>query len=387
MKLMRIGSVGIMAIVLYGLAGCANPDAVKRAMASRPLEPPNVEKKQPIASFDRKWLIGRWETNYGHIGREFKESNLAGIDWTPSSYFCEYEFKEDGSYKMRQVINGEESSANGVWNYKDGFLTMGIRTNGIIPVNREYKVVPYSRNEFDKQWASNRHAFEYWDSFYRRHKNPAQLDLQVTYTENGCFYQNVVQYYPSYTLAWESYNFPERYHRIGDVSAMPMDKGQAAYTILSCTRENGDGFSYQFELKLEKDKSLRAFRNIQQEFRSVLREDYVESTPGMDDQKLYVDFPEYRFENGKIIGRATILSITPVQMKYDSNTRTGRLAVKVKANQYEEARKWIRKNIETLARDKNIALTTGEIPPAAKFYLGREELKDGNVLEIEFRTE
>lgn len=34
-----------------------------------------------------------------------------------------------------------------------------------------------------------------------------------------------------------------------------------------------------------------------------------------------------------------------------------------------------------------IALTTGEIPPAAKFYLGREELKDGNVLEIEFKTE
>jgi len=27
------------------------------------------------------------------------------------------------------------------------------------------------------------------------------------------------------------------------------------------------------------------------------------------------------------------------------------------------------------------------IPPAVKFYLGREELKDGNVLEIEFRTE
>ena len=57
------------------------------------------------------------------------------------------------------------------------------------------------------------------------------------------------------------------------------------------------------------------------------------------------------------------------------------------ANQYEEARAWIRKNIETLARDKNIVLTTGEIPPAAKFYLGREELKNGNILEIEFITE
>ena len=61
--------------------------------------------------------------------------------------------------------------------------------------------------------------------------------------------------------------------------------------------------------------------------------------------------------------------------------------MRVNANQYEEARQWVRKNIETLARDKNIALTTGEIPPAAKFYLGREEFKDGNTLEIEFKTE
>jgi hypothetical protein len=40
-----------------------------------------------------------------------------------------------------------------------------------------------------------------------------------------------------------------------------------------------------------------------------------------------------------------------------------------------------------LARDKNVALTTGTIPPAARFYLGAERIKDGNVLEIEFETE
>ena len=90
---------------------------------------------------------------------------------------------------------------------------------------------------------------------------------------------------------------------------------------------------------------------------------------------------------GRVEGRAVVLSVSVVSLKYDPNTRKGILAAKVGANQYEDARNWIRKNIETLARDKNIALTTGEIPPAAKFYLGREELKDGNVLEIEFKTE
>ena len=107
----------------------------------------------------------------------------------------------------------------------------------------------------------------------------------------------------------------------------------------------------------------------------------------MNNEALFVDFPEYELDNGKITGHAVVLLITVTSLTYDPNTRTGKLAVKVNANQYEEARKWIRKNVETLARDKNIALTTGEIPPAAKFYLGREELKDGNVLEIEFKTE
>jgi hypothetical protein len=160
------------------------------------------------------------------------------------------------------------------------------------------------------------------------------------------------------------------------------------YNILTCERESGSDFAYQFVLELTgKDKSLRAFRSVQREFRAAVKEDYVESFPSVDSRSLFVDFPEYKLDNGKITGRAVVLTISVASLTYDPNTRTGKLAVKVNANQYEEARKWIRKNIETLARDKNIALTTGEIPPAAKFYLGREELKDGNVLEIEFKTE
>ena len=52
----------------------------------------------------------------------------------------------------------------------------------------------------------------------------------------------------------------------------------------------------------------------------------------------------------------------------------------------DEARAWIRKNIETLARDKNIALTTGQLPPEATYYSLGEKIV-GNVMEIEFRTE
>ena len=161
-----------------------------------------------------------------------------------------------------------------------------------------------------------------------------------------------------------------------------------AYNIIACEREAGSDFAYRFVLELTgKDKSLRTFRSVQKEFRVAVKEDYIESFPAAGARSLFVDFPEYKLNNGKIEGRAVVLTISVTSLSYDPETRKGRLAVKVNANQYEEARKWIRKNIETLARDKNIALVTGEIPPAAKFYLGKEELKDGNVLEIEFRTE
>ena len=163
---------------------------------------------------------------------------------------------------------------------------------------------------------------------------------------------------------------------------------QNIYRIVSFDRESDSSFAYNFVLALQdENSSLSTLRQIQQEFRMAVKTDYMESFSGVNADSLYVDFSEYKLNNGKIYGRAVVLTIAIESLTYNSNTRTGKLAVKVNANQYEEARKWVRKNIETLARDKNIALVTGEIPPAAKFYLGREEFKDGNILEVEFRTE
>jgi len=164
---------------------------------------------------------------------------------------------------------------------------------------------------------------------------------------------------------------------------------QTSYRIISCEREAGKDFSYRFalEIKGDYDDPLRLFQSIQQKFRTAIKKDYAESFPSVKTDALFVEFPEYKQDNDRIEGRAVVLTMAVTSLSYDPNTRMGKLAVTVNANQYEEARKWIRKNIETLARDKNVALTTDEIPPSAKFYLGREELKDGNVLEIEFKTE
>ena len=47
---------------------------------------------------------------------------------------------------------------------------------------------------------------------------------------------------------------------------------------------------------------------------------------------------------------------------------------------------WLRRNIETLAYDENIMLVTGQAPPEGHYYSFGEKI-EGNVMEIEFRTE
>ncbi len=170
----------------------------------------------------------------------------------------------------------------------------------------------------------------------------------------------------------------------------PQVKASPPYRIVSCKREYGKDFAWRFALELKGDGQIPTIDAIQRELREFIKKDYVESVPGVKRTSLYVEFPEYELKNGKIEGRAVVLTISVTSLAYDPNTRRGKLAVKVVKmtdEQFETTRAWIRKNIETLARDKNIALTTGVIPPAARFYLGREELKDGNILEIEFKTE
>ena len=161
------------------------------------------------------------------------------------------------------------------------------------------------------------------------------------------------------------------------------------YDVVSIERKMDGDFSYRFELKLMENVewSLNTLKTIKYDFRKNIKDDYSESFVGSSVASLFVEFSSFFFRDGTITGRAVVMNMIVKSMNYDPLSRTGHLSVLVNANQFEETRKWIRKNIETLARDKNIALVTGEIPPAAKFYLGREELKDGNVLEIEFKTE
>ncbi|MBR6470857.1 MAG: hypothetical protein IKS83_03590 [Victivallales bacterium] len=120
-------------------------------------------------------------------------------------------------------------------------------------------------------------------------------------------------------------------------------------------------------------------------FSENLRSAYLRMHPGVNAGSLVVDVRP-ALDNGRISGRAAVLTIAPESLSYDAVTRRGRLSVRFNPGQAEEARAWIRGNIETLARDKNIRLVTGQLPPAATYY-SLDERIEGNVMEIEFKTE
>ena len=159
---------------------------------------------------------------------------------------------------------------------------------------------------------------------------------------------------------------------------------KAPYQIIMLKRDDRRDFSYRFALNLNGEPSIQTFFGLQKIFAEEIRVAYQSENPGSDASALRV-FVQPQLVNGRIEGRAEVLTITPTTLTYDPITRRGKISVRFNAGQTEEARVWIRKNIETLARDKNIALTTGTLPPEATYYSLGEKI-DGNVMEIEFRT-
>lgn len=158
------------------------------------------------------------------------------------------------------------------------------------------------------------------------------------------------------------------------------------YKILTLDRKSGSDFVYTFALEPTEDVTITAFFGMMDIFAYEVKAAYQREFPTADASTLQVDV-RHQVSDGKIVGQAEVLTIKPVELKYDVITRKGKMAVRFNDNQYDEARKWIRDNIEKLVRDKNIALVARDIPPEVKYYSLGESLKDGNILEIEFKTE
>jgi len=157
--------------------------------------------------------------------------------------------------------------------------------------------------------------------------------------------------------------------------------------VVSMDRVAGESVMYDFKLSLVDDFAISEVKSIQDELAELVRSAYVGSDQAISRQDVRVGFPDFRIADGSATGRAVVVAVTVVRMNYDNDTHKGFVRVRYPTAQYAVARKWVRDHIETLARDKNIALVTGEIPPSARFFLGAERVLEGNILEVEFETE
>ena len=159
------------------------------------------------------------------------------------------------------------------------------------------------------------------------------------------------------------------------------------YRIEQFEREAGDGFSYKFVLALTNSDAadLSLSRRIQADLRESVRAEYVAATASADAASLRIEFPQYAIRGGKVEGRAVVLTVQLLEFVYDPATAQGRLAVKVDPRQYDATRKWVHDNIATLARDKNKSFLDS-LAGTSRFTIGREVLRDDNVLEVEFHA-
>lgn len=157
--------------------------------------------------------------------------------------------------------------------------------------------------------------------------------------------------------------------------------------LLEFGREQGSDFAYRFKVRHQKGElSLREARDVRKTLVKMIRDDYAASNPYAPAAMLIVDLPVYDLNGAEISGRAIVLQLDIRSLDYDPIMRRGIIKIRLGEGQLAEARSYIRRNIETIVRDKGVTLVTGQLPSAATFRLLDEKMSDG-VLEVTFKAE
>lgn len=396
---MKVSSIICLAliVIMVAFAGCGTfvrkysyDDLLARSNAERfePTFPVPKTVERTIEPLPRECFIGKWTMNSETYIEEYVTDYLNKMKkyHSDTELVDTYDFKNDGTYTLTFLNNGKPMIAHGSWIYANGLLTI---IAGEKKVHRKYRVDWFEKDKMAIRWRSDELGAEFWKGVahgFQEFRNQQEWASYHT-DEYGCEWYETRRIGDNGARIIKRVKSPAYYNRVIEVN--DSHTGKPLYSILKCERDSQDSFSYRFTLEFAGDKhgSLDNIRTIKDEFRRYMRDGYLASTPNVDARSLHVAFPEFRLEDGRIEGTAAILSLSVVSFRYDDTTRSGVIAVRTGAEKYEEAREYVRANIEAVVRDKNIALETGKLPPKATFYIGKEEMKDGNVLEIEFVTE
>ena len=165
-------------------------------------------------------------------------------------------------------------------------------------------------------------------------------------------------------------------------------RGESQFEIVRCDQERGQDFACTFTLRSRKNSALKLsdYSIIRNGLRSAIRTHYLASHPDVSPRTLVIDFTKYEVEGRCVNGRVAVLTISPESMTYDSVRCRGVISVLVGEGQFEDARRWIRRNLAKVAARSNIALDGDAVPQGGRFYSESEEMRDG-VLKVYFWTE
>ena len=143
---------------------------------------------------------------------------------------------------------------------------------------------------------------------------------------------------------------------------------------------------YRLTLESPEPMSVDQRVYVQEYFRSRAAESFAKSN-ALDSRRVAVALLSEEMETNRYCAVATACGADDISLSYDPDTRRGTLAMKIRNSDFNGTRELIRRHIEAIVRDKNIRLVAGVPPPPGRYYLLGENVKPGNVLEIEFKTE
>ena len=176
--------------------------------------------------------------------------------------------------------------------------------------------------------------------------------------------------------------------RRGEYVIMPEAGNESPFEIVRCDSEQGRDFAYLFTLRRRGGGAMKLsdYGIIREGFRSAIRAHYASAHPNVNPRTLVIDFTEYTLKGDVVSGRVAVLSISSESITYDSASRKGIVRVRIGEGQFEDARRWIRRNLATLSNGSNVDFSGDAVPQGTRFYSESEEMTDG-VLSVSFKTE
>lgn len=210
--------------------------------------------------------------------------------------------------------------------------------------------------------------------------------------ERKCSFGFLMSDEPAYPRKSFAYALATRLKELED-SGVDIAKAFAVKPVppysISAWRKNGNRHDFAISLLDGSNRvSEEALQLVKEDFARKIIDSYLSDHPSVNPDVLRVAFSKYGVAKGRIAGSAEIIAMR-LELEssyYDSYSRKGKIAFRVRKSQYETARNWARQHIAEIARDKNVRLVGEKLPASAEFYLGNEKYENG-ILEMEYTVE